>query len=227
MEKIDYDVAYVDSIQNPGFVLLVYNFNLNHQKITSIQLSRYLIDNIRYVMFREKTVMPTFPTELAELLPHLVYIGIIESGLEKITKEDLKIFPNLKFLTLKSNRLKTLPNDLFIYTPQISCVNFAHNQISYIGKNIFDNCKDLIVANFKNNKNINVSYSKYKMKIEELKEIFERDCQWRPKSLKQLTEDSVISTIKKENIDELLSIAKCCGLRKLLEETEKFNKIIL
>ncbi|KAG5668466.1 hypothetical protein PVAND_016406 [Polypedilum vanderplanki] len=221
--EIDYDMFFAAGIYD-RFVLLIRDFDINQHKITSIIIPEFFKPHVQYVLFRSKTTMSTFPSHLDELLPNLKFIGIVDSGLEKITKEDLKNFPNLKWLTLRMNKLKYLPSDLFNYTPNIIYVNFSNNLIDKIGENIFDKCEFLREADFTNNKTIDIYFKFEEKKLEELKMIFKTDCKLM-KSLKYLAEEAVIENLEEQNDDEILMIAKSCGFEKLEKELERAQEI--
>jgi hypothetical protein len=80
---------------------------------------------------------------------------IHNSGLTKISSDDLKPFPNLIELYLHKNKLTNLEGDVFKYNPKLQLISFNNNQITNIGPNIFAPMKNLREVYFSSNMCIN------------------------------------------------------------------------
>lgn len=103
----------------------------------------------------ENATMATFPKNMEKSFPSLKGIRIARSGLEVITKEDLKPFPELKVLCLWANRLTTLDGNLLVNNPSLEFINFGSNYIQHVGPNFFSPLTKLVAAYFEENPCIN------------------------------------------------------------------------
>ncbi|KAG5668465.1 hypothetical protein PVAND_016405 [Polypedilum vanderplanki] len=217
MNNFFYDIMNCGS-SNTDIYLLFHNLEQINKKITST--SDFQKKHVTFAMFAIKRLIPEIPRKIKDFFPNLRKIDLTGIELKKISKENFKSFPKMDTLKIDSNKLRYLPNDLFEFTPFLVSVNFSYNKIDRIGANIFDNCKYLMEVDFRENKTINVFYKNNKMKLEELKTIFERNCE-PMKSLKHLSEGIVIKNMKKKDAKEIFLIAKHCGLEKLKNKAEK------
>lgn len=99
-----------------------------------------------------------FPKLLNCFFPNLKVVSVNSCGLKSITKDDLKGLTKLTQLILTGNRITSLPDDLFNFTPNVEVVSFYGNRIRFIGDKIFDQLKHLQYANFKLNSNIDACF---------------------------------------------------------------------
>lgn len=199
------------------FCAFVRFCNTTHEKITKIRSPGSYTDfneRVTHIVFYKGT-LPTFPTELGEIFPNVKYLDFFECSMESIHKTDLKPFPKLEKLKLEANKLKFLPHDLFDFTPKITTLNFAKNQIKAIGETFLDNLMNLREVDFSDNPNID-----YKGLIDDsddfdkLKQIIINDC--KPlRSLKDLTIDVLMKSTDKQNGEEVKYVAKCLQIEKL------------
>jgi hypothetical protein len=137
--------------------------------------------------------------------------------MHKITKNDLEKFKKLEKLKLEANKLKFLPGDLFEFTPKISILNFADNQIEAIGESLLDKLENLKEADFKGNKRIDFKFGEESNDLEKLKKIIKNDC--KPmRSLMDLSVEALIRTIEVQNIEEVKFIGKWFRVEKLVEK---------
>lgn len=63
--------------------------------------------------------------------------------MREITKDDLKPFPNLKYLYLDHNNIKVLEPNLFIHNPNLEIIWFRPNPIEHIDPNVFKSLSNL------------------------------------------------------------------------------------
>lgn len=80
---------------------------------------------------------PSLPMNLGRFFPKLKVLHIPKINLERLANSDLKDFPQLECLTLRENKLTTLPGNLFQYTKQLVWIDFQKNEIEYVGEGIF------------------------------------------------------------------------------------------
>jgi len=93
-------------------------------------------DNVRGLLIRHQTIY-FFPSGFEDVLENLLAIGVLFTDLIRITKNDLKPFPQLKGIWLNNNRLTVIERDLFQYNPQLLIVNFHENKLLHVDSNVF------------------------------------------------------------------------------------------
>ena len=79
-----------------------------------------------------------FPRGLSKFFPKLTHVKIENCGLTEISRTDFEGLGNLKYLSLSYNKLRSLPNDLFVETPKLLWIYFDRNQIESLSSKIFD-----------------------------------------------------------------------------------------
>ena len=62
----------------------------------------------------------------------------ISSTIEEISSDDLRGLSYLEYLNLSYNKLKSLPNDLFVETPNLQRIHFQGNKIERLSSKIFE-----------------------------------------------------------------------------------------
>lgn len=102
--------------------------------------------------------MLNFPKDLMNFFPNLVTIEVYNCGLDKITKEDLRLYQRLTYLGIINNKLTHLPGDLFEYIPNIKLIDFSENKIKTIGSLIFSLPKRIMGINLDYNKAISTHW---------------------------------------------------------------------
>lgn len=98
---------------------------------------------------------------------YLVAVTAISSNL---TDETLILpFPNLKYLNLSSNSIKTLKNQYFLTTVSLEKLIFSNNKFKLINENSLENLNNLKILVFENSNinylNKNLFKKSYKLKI--------------------------------------------------------------
>ncbi|KAG5670635.1 hypothetical protein PVAND_000883 [Polypedilum vanderplanki] len=83
------------------------------------------------------------PKGLTKIFPNLKYLGIVNSNLKIVTRNDLKEFTNLEILYLRGNEITYLPGDLLQDLNDLEVFVVSVSKIEMIEPNIFDNCKKL------------------------------------------------------------------------------------
>jgi Leucine-rich repeat (LRR) protein len=79
-----------------------------------------------------------FPRGLNKFFKNLKAIRIYYSGLKAIHQSDLKDFPKLVYLSLDSNNLEILEENLFEFNPNLEEISLHFNQISHIDSKVFE-----------------------------------------------------------------------------------------
>ncbi|KAG5670636.1 hypothetical protein PVAND_000884 [Polypedilum vanderplanki] len=80
---------------------------------------------------------------LTKIFPNLKYLGIVNSNLKIVTRNDLKEFTNLEILFLRGNEITYLPGDLLQDLNDLEVFVVSDSKIEMIEPKIFDNCKKL------------------------------------------------------------------------------------
>lgn len=109
-------------------------------KITSVSGSHksgHSNDNVLSFHAFSKTIN-NFPSGLESIFKNLKVISIESTQLKEVHQSDLKPFPQLEFLCLAQNDIKTLEEDLFEFNSNIKLVMFYSCKITHIDPNVFD-----------------------------------------------------------------------------------------
>lgn len=91
------------------------------------------------------------PAGIAENFKNIKVLVIAHTGLKDIRQQDLKPLKNLRNLYLDNNQLKFLEKDLFAFNTDITHINLANNQISFVAPNVLEPLTKLIEFGFSEN----------------------------------------------------------------------------
>lgn len=145
----------------------------------------------------DSCTMHFIPKNLSSRFLNITCLGIWEVGLKKVSKEDLKGFPQLSKIQITGCDLESLPSDLFIYTRKLKNMLLYRNKIKQIGKHLLAplSVEDIEIIDLRENISIDACYSKNPT---------EYDC--------------CISMVR---LQELSSLAKSCQEEKKIETEGK------
>lgn len=87
---------------------------------------------------------------IATSFPNTNSLTLQNVSISHVSKDHLKLLPELVDLDLQDNKIKVLESDLFMYTPKLEFINFASNLISNVDDKLLSSL-DLIDVNFKSN----------------------------------------------------------------------------
>ena len=79
-----------------------------------------------------------FPRGLSSIYPTLTNVQVSNCGLKNISRKDFEGLSNLKSLNLRNNELRSLPNDLFVETPNLCRICLQGNKIKRLRSKILD-----------------------------------------------------------------------------------------
>jgi BTB/POZ domain/Leucine rich repeat len=83
------------------------------------------------LMWIYKKVIEYFPRGLFKFFPNMTKVHIVDCGLKKITREDLIGLEQLEELYLSKNKLRLLPQDLFIGMNKLKVIRFDGNDLNF------------------------------------------------------------------------------------------------
>lgn len=82
--------------------------------------------NVAGIWFKD-TLVEFMPKGLAIIFPSLTNLDIVNCQLKQLTMEDLGGLDKLEVLLIRSNKLQSVPTNLFLNMPKLRVVNFCHN----------------------------------------------------------------------------------------------------
>jgi len=124
--------------------------------ISGTHLSGYNNDNVEAFNVERKGQIHHFPRGLNKIFKKLKGILITGSGLKEIHQSDLKDFPKLIFLSLSSNNLEILEENLFQFNLNLEVIYLDSNKISHIDPSVFEKLTKLKTLYLQSNSCINM-----------------------------------------------------------------------
>ena len=116
------------------------------------------------------------PREIGRIFPNLIVVTMPFVELQQVRSQDLENFPNLRFLYLGNNKIKTLDSDLFKYTPKLEYLSVDYNQLTNIGTDILAPLMNLERLYLSQNPCLPVGGTSNRSGIEALKKLMEEQC---------------------------------------------------
>ncbi|KAL7013318.1 hypothetical protein ACKWTF_015329 [Chironomus riparius] len=118
------------------------------------------------------------PKNFEQFFKNIQVLCIKQCNLETLERKDLQNFSCLKEVWMPNNKLKLLPDNLFIDHPEIQKLSFSNNQLSVIGERILEPIEDLRYANFNKNLTIDMTFNADddKVLLDDLKEVIRSNC---------------------------------------------------
>lgn len=118
------------------------------------------IKNVKAIDFKE-CLIEVFPRGLHKLFKSLTLVCMNGCGLKNISREDLNGLENLEELYLVSNKLKTLPSNLFVGMKKLKRVSLSDNQLDLTSSEFLKPIANngLKLLNLQNNNNIDALYA--------------------------------------------------------------------
>lgn len=110
--------------------------------------------DVKLVAF-QNSKMEVLPWGFEKFFEFLEAILVVNAGLRQVEHENLRVFPLLRFLQFKINRIEILKNDLFTENTKLEFIDFSNNRLKYVGPTIFDNLQKLSSVNFLGNSELN------------------------------------------------------------------------
>ena len=96
-------------------------------------------DNVEAFNVENKGQINYFPRGLNKFFKNLKAIQIYNNVLKEIHQRDLKDFPKLMGLSLRTNNLEILEENLFEFNPNLEFIDLWSNKITHIDPHVFSN----------------------------------------------------------------------------------------
>lgn len=103
--------------------------------------------DVQAVILRNRD-MKFVPRDLHKFFPNLRSIDMYNSGVEEISREDLKNLTRLTEMNMRGNFIQVLRNDLFLDNTELQSLNFISNPMRHIDYKVFDPLKQLTSLHF-------------------------------------------------------------------------------
>jgi insulin-like growth factor-binding protein complex acid labile subunit len=111
------------------------------------------------------------PENLAELMPNLFEVSVVDSGLLGVTRKNFDGLNQLKSINLSGNNIKHLEPDTFENLESLENLNLAENHMEFVEEDLFHTPKNLKKINLSDNKIHYIHPSTFK-RSENLEEVF-------------------------------------------------------
>lgn len=92
-----------------------------------------------------------FPMNIESFFPNLKFLRVKSSKLKTILQIDLKPFEQLEKFDAADNDIDTLASNLFDFNPNLHWIQFYANRLKYVGPKLLSKTKKLQFADFSNN----------------------------------------------------------------------------
>ena len=91
------------------------------------------------------------PSNIDAFFPNIRGILWAKTNLSVITLDDLRQFPKLTFFNCYTNKLRSIPGDLFTFARSATYINLADNLIEHVGEGLLDGMNNLEKVGFERN----------------------------------------------------------------------------
>jgi hypothetical protein len=107
------------------------------------------VTKVNGIEFSGISNMHLMPRGIDVVFPRTVFIYVTGCNLREITKDDLKPFPQLKYLNIDNNNIKVIESQLFMHNPRLEVIWIRPNPIEHIDPHVFsglNKLKDLFIG---------------------------------------------------------------------------------
>lgn len=140
------------------------------------------INEISFDNIYHKLTVKYFPKGMKQIFSNLTSVKIHDCELKEITKNDFEDLQQLEKLSLKNNKLATLPSDLFENMPWLISIEFNGNKLKFFSSKVVKPLmnNELELIDFRGNISIDSFYGP-KIRggvrtVEELMRIINKNC---------------------------------------------------
>lgn len=99
----------------------------------------------------ENQVCHYLPKDLDIHFPKVYHLDVNRSGLKTVSGVQMKMFPKLKHLYIRSNPIEVLPEGLFQHNLLLEFINLNDNRIKQVSANLFEPLALLAILSFERN----------------------------------------------------------------------------
>lgn len=99
----------------------------------------------------EHQVCRFLPKGLDIHFPKVYHLDVNNSGLKTVTSVQMKMFPKLKHLYIRSNPIEVLPEGLFQHNLLLEFINLNDNRIKEVAADVFEPLPLLAILSFERN----------------------------------------------------------------------------
>lgn len=138
--EVDYDVCHdtsatiVSDKAGLAVTAIVYQNGSAAENLTFI--GSLYIENAEKLYY--------LPSGIKKILPHLIKIAVVSSGLVEIKREDMAQFgADLEIANFYDNPIEALPSDLFVENPNLKIVEFSKCTLKTVYPIFFSNLNNL------------------------------------------------------------------------------------
>lgn len=131
--------------------------------------------DVKVLQVYGRTTIQKLPTNIERFFPHLEALSWLVAGLLTITADDLRPFPQMKYLDLQQNRFVSLDSDVFQHSPKLAHVELRDNKITNVGLDLLANLNELVRFSFYTNPCISFNAATPE-EIQELKQKLVTQC---------------------------------------------------
>lgn len=108
-------------------------------------------DDVKMINIKEIS-SDRMPLDFQKHFKNLEGIFAFSMGLTKLMKEDLNAYSKLKYVDFSSNKIVTLPSNLFDGNHDLEWIDFSSNYLQQIGVKLLDPLTKLNYADFESNR---------------------------------------------------------------------------
>lgn len=108
-------------------------------------------DDVKLINLKEIST-ERLPGDFQKHFKNLEGIFAFSMGLTKLVKEDLSSYPKLTYVDFSSNKIVTLPSNLFEGNLKLEWIDFSSNYLQQIGVKLLDPLTKLNYADFESNR---------------------------------------------------------------------------
>lgn len=135
-------------------------------------------DNDVEILWMVNSVIEYFPRGLNEDFPKLTSLSFTNCGLKEISRIDLFGFENIMTLDLRGNKLKMLPDDLFVNKSNLHYVYLSENKLESLSSKLLEplNKEIFRLLDLQKNKKIDVIYFYDPATVDSFKKTIDANC---------------------------------------------------
>lgn len=119
---------------------------INGNHLTGKTHSDTTLINVRKLKFDR------LPKGFDTFFKNLEGIFAFSTGMKTVVKDDMVVFPKLRYLDMGFNHITTLPSDTFEGNPELEWIDFSDNKLQNVGVNFLVPMTKLNYADFQSNR---------------------------------------------------------------------------